>query len=81
MSERSISIENLNSAILTGEIIKQYEDDTPYPSCMLLGMSEQDKYIHIVASVDTKYVYVITAYYPDENEWEADLKSRKGKRL
>jgi hypothetical protein len=43
----------------------------------LLGLSEQNKYAHIVASIDNGYLYVITAYYPDENDWEADLKTRK----
>jgi hypothetical protein len=43
----------------------------------LLGEAEQNKYIHVVASVDISFLYIITAYYPDENEWEVDLKTRK----
>ena len=49
----------------------------PFPSCLLLGKTEQDKYIHAVASVDGEFLYIITAYTPDENEWESDLKTRK----
>jgi hypothetical protein len=78
LAERLITIEDIKYAINTGEIIKQYEDDKPFPSCLLLGLTQHDTYIHVVASVDDSYLYIITAYYPDENDWEADLKTRKG---
>ena len=75
--ERAISVEDIKNGIQSGEIIEQYENDKPFPSCLLLGKTNQDKYIHIVASIDTEFLYIITAYYPDENEWEIDLKTRK----
>jgi hypothetical protein len=78
LAERRITIEDIKRAIKTGEIIKQYEDDKPFPSCLLLGLTQHDTYIHVVASVDDEYLYIITAYYPDEQEWEADWKTRKG---
>ena len=77
LAERGITIDDVQNAILTGEIIKQYEDDKPFPSCLLLGSTEQNKYIHVVVGSDNQFLYVITAYYPDENEWEADFKIRK----
>jgi len=77
LQERAITIEDIKNAIKTGEIIKQYEDDKPFPSCLLLGYSVQNKYIHVVVSIDNGYLYIITAYYPNENEWETDLKTRK----
>ena len=75
--ERNINIENIKNAIMTGEIIEQYENDKPFPSCLLLGTAEQNKYIHVVASIDNEFLYIITAYYPDENKWELDFKIRK----
>ena len=78
--ERSITIADVQNAIRTGETIKQYEDDKPFPSCLLLGKTEQDSFIHVVVSVDAKYLYIITAYYPNENEWESDLKTRKAEK-
>ena len=77
LGERGISINDVQKAIHTGEIIKQYEDDKPFPSCLILGLTEQNKHIHVVASVDNPFLYIITAYFPDENEWEPDLKIRK----
>jgi hypothetical protein len=78
LAERSITIEDVKKAIMTGEIIKQYEDDKPFPSCLLLGLSLQGVAIHVVASTDNGYLYIITAYHPDENDWEMDYKTRKG---
>ncbi len=75
--ERGISVEDIVNAINTGEIIKQYEDDKPLPSCLIIGSSVNNDYIHIVVSNDESYIYLITAYYPDIEEWNNDLKTRK----
>lgn len=32
----------------------------------------------IVLSNDEEYIYLITAYYPDLEQWEDDFKTRKG---
>jgi adenine deaminase len=79
LAERGISKADVQNAIQTGEIIKRYEDDKPFPSCLILGTTEQNCYIHIVASIDSGYLYIITAYHPDKNEWENDFKTRKGR--
>ena len=76
--ERQITVDDIINGIETGEIIKQYEDDKPYPSCLLLGFFVQSKYIHIVVSCDTEFIYLITAYFPNPAIWENDFKRRKG---
>ncbi len=76
--ERKISIDDIVNGINTGEIMKQYEDDKPLPSCLILGFSVKSEYIHIVVSCDTDFIYLITAYFPDPDIWEADFKARKG---
>ena len=81
LQERIITVEDIKNAVQTGEIIKQYENDKPFPSCLLLGCSVQNKYIHVVASINNEYLYIITAYYSDESEWESDLKIRKERQL
>ena len=67
----------MKSAIHTGEIIMQYEDDKPFSSCLILGSTTKDDKVHIVASINDEYLYIITGYYPNENEWNPDLKTRK----
>jgi hypothetical protein len=75
--ERGIAISDIIRCIAEGEIIKQYEDDKPFPSCLILGMSVNDSYIHVVASHDDEWIYLITAYHPDPEVWEPDFKTRK----
>ena len=76
--ERNISIDDIVNGINTGEIVKQYLDDKPLASCLILGFSVKSKYIHIVVSCDTNYIYLITAYFPDPDMWESDLKKERG---
>ena len=75
--ERSISVDDIVKGINTGEIIKQYEDDKPLPSCLILGFSVKSEHIHIVVSCDADFIYLITAYVPDPDTWESDFKTRR----
>ena len=75
--ERKISIQDILQAIKTGKIIKQYEDDKPLASCLLLGITINQKPLHLVISHDEEFIYLITAYYPNPTQWEADWETRK----
>lgn len=77
LEQRNISINDVISCIHRGEIIEQYPDDYPYPSCLILGHSVKQKYIHVVIGINLKTLWIITAYYPDPNKWKQDLKTRK----
>ena len=77
LRERHISIDDFINAIATGEIIEQYPDDYPTPSCLLMGITSSGEPLHIVVGCDGTFIYAITAYYPDPNEWKSDLKTRK----
>ena len=59
LDEREIKIADIVNCIKTGEIIKQYEDDKPLPSCLILGISTKNRYIHIVVSHDDNFIYLI----------------------
>ena len=75
--ERKISIQDILQAIMTGKIIKQYEDDKPFASCLVLGITINQKPLHLVISHDEEFIYLITAYYPNPTQWEADWETRK----
>lgn len=75
--ERGILVGDIIRCIDTGEIIKQYEDDRPLPSCLILGAAIDGEYIHVVVSHDSEWIYLITAYHPDPDVWEPDFKTRK----
>ena len=75
-AERGISIDDIVFTLRTGKIIEQYPDDTPFPSCLILGFSGE-RALHVVASIDEGMVYIITAYAPSPEKWEADFKTRR----
>lgn len=77
LNERNITVDDVMNAIDNGEIIEQYPEDFPFPSCLILGLSINDVYIHIVVSMNDDKIYLITAYVPNTDKWEADLKNRK----
>lgn len=80
LEQRSISIDDVLSVIADGEIIEQYPDDYPYPSCLILGMTVGQIYLHAVVGSDLRTIWIITAYHPDLDKWEQDLRTRKGER-
>mgnify|MGYP003297141827 CR=1 FL=1 len=41
------------------------------------GYTLEDKVIHVVASVDNEFAFIITTYYPDLNYFNEDLKTRR----
>ena len=77
MQERDISRSDVVSCVLRGEIIEDYPTDYPYPSCLFFGHTTQDRVLHAVIGTDETNAFVITAYYPSTDKFEADLRTRK----
>lgn len=75
--QRNITQKDIEETILNGEIIEEYENDYPYPSYLIFGVNYDNKVIHIVCGVNEDELWLVTAYYPDDIEWEKDYKTRK----
>lgn len=75
--QRGISQADVIHAVQSGEIIEQYPDDYPYPSCLLLGADAAGDALHVCCGRGPDELWVITAYHPDTKVWESDLKSRR----
>ena len=74
---RNIKAKDIRTAVATGEIIEQYPCDYPYPSCLILGVTKENRYIHVVMSDEGNASRIITAYFPDPAKWSNDYKTRK----
>ena len=74
--QRGISQADVLRAIQGGEIIEQYPDDYPYPSCLLLGADTAGDPLHLRCRRGPGEMWMITANHPDPDEWDADLKTR-----
>ncbi len=77
IQERGLSRNDVIDCILSGEIIEDYPEDSPHPSCLILGYADSSKAVHSVVGTDGEYIYIITAYIPNTNKFEKDLKTRK----
>jgi len=75
--QRSISAFEEETSISNGAIIENYPDDYPYPSCLLMGKTDDDRVLHIVCAIYDAKLWIITAYEPNLIEWEADYQTRK----
>ena len=76
MAKRNISREDVKLVVGSGEIIEDYPDDYPFPSCLMLGFLDNNP-IHVVCGIGNDELWMITAYYPDESEWLDDNKTRR----
>ncbi|SFH16760.1 protein of unknown function [Algoriphagus hitonicola] len=78
MFKRDISTQMVETILETGEIIKSYPEDKPYPSFLILGFTNE-KPIHLVVAKNSKTLdcVIVTAYIPDLGLWEEDFKEKK----
>jgi hypothetical protein len=77
-AERGIRQNDILEVLLNGECIQEYKDDKPYPSALFYNCIS-NKPLHVVASFDhaQNIAYIITAYEPSLNIFNADYKTRK----
>ena len=75
--QRGIKIRDIRAAVNNGEIIEQYPNDYPYPSCLILGKNAEGKNIHAVLSDEGASSRIITAYFPDVDKWDENFKVRR----
>jgi len=78
MRLRKIAAQDMEEAIYKGTIIEPYPDDPRGASCLILGLTNKGRPLHIVCGrLKDDEILIITAYEPDAEEWEPDWKTRK----
>ncbi|MEA2061968.1 MAG: DUF4258 domain-containing protein [Thermodesulfobacteriota bacterium] len=78
MLEKGISRASVKHIIINGEIIESYSEDKPLPNGLFYG-SWEDMILHVVIAYDaaSQKIFVITAYWPDEEHFESDFRTRR----
>ena len=76
MQERGIEPSDIITCIYDGKIIEQYPEAYPYPACLILGTANNTP-VHVVVGHGSGFIWVITAYIPNETEWINDFTTRK----
>ena len=77
--QRNIRIDDVKAALKTGEIIEQYPNDYPFPSCLVLGNTMAGNALHVVCGSNGMELWLITAYFPNPFEWTYDFRQRRKK--
>jgi len=72
-----ITVAEVKSVIYKGEIIENYPEDKRGHSCLMLGLGEKKRPLHIVCAPKDEYLAIITAYTPDVDAWKNNFKTRK----
>lgn len=78
MFERRIARKDIRQVLSTGEVLREYPEDTPFPSRLILGW-QGDRPLHVVAAEDEESdsLFVITVYEPDTRLWDSEFRRRK----
>jgi hypothetical protein len=74
-----IRVDDVSCVLRTGEIIEDYPEDKPYPSCLVLGRTAGGRPLHVVcapAPTDRRLI-IITVYQPDPTRWDPEFKRRR----
>ena len=73
-----LTFEEIRFSVLHGEMIEEYPDDRPYPSCLVYGRTPRGQPVHSVWAYNegNGWAVVITVYRPDPDRW-IDWRRRK----
>ena len=75
---RFIARATILAAVDTYQLVEAYRDDKYLRSYLVFARHESQAFHVLFASdVESDNVRVVTAYLPDPNEWESDLKARR----
>lgn len=77
MLQRNIARNEVKEALLYGEIIEVYSDDKPFESALFLHVNIKPLHVVVSLDADKNMAYVITAYRPDNENFENDFKTRR----
>ena len=77
--DRMITTSEVRRVIQNGRVIEDYPEDLRGHSCLILGEGEERRPLHIVCSPKPEFLAIITAYLPNEDEWEDNFSKRKPK--
>lgn len=74
---RRISVQEIKDVIQTGQIIEDYPDDKYGPSCLISGVTQMNRRIHVQLSYPSRpIIKIITVYEPDSSRWSHNFTQR-----
>lgn len=72
LAERGINRVEVESVVASGTVIREYPDDQPVPSRLVLGWVN-NRPLHVVYAVNGAEQIIISLYEPDPAIWNEDF--------
>ncbi len=66
-----LTFEEIYFSVMHGEVIEDYPNDQPYPSCLIMGTNFSGEPIHSVWAYNpvNQWTVLITVYRPSSERW------------
>ena len=77
--DKMITTAEVRYVVFNGEIIEDYPEDKRGHSCLIFGIPNSRRPVHVVCAPKEEYLAIITAYIPSLEKWEDDFKTRRKK--
>ena len=69
MVEEAITLDGVYSALLNGKVIENYAEHRRGPCCLIGGMDQSERRVHVVCTTGRSMLVLITAYEPKPPKW------------
>jgi hypothetical protein len=77
MFKRNISLEEVKFILDKGDVIREYQDDKPYPSFLLLAFNDlRPLHLLVAKDIETGNCIMVTVYEPEKSIWSTDFKTK-----
>jgi hypothetical protein len=75
---RQVQVQEVREAIANGQVIEDYPNDKYGPSCLVSGLTQAQRPIHVQCSYPSRALLkIITLYEPDPQRWNSDFTQRR----
>lgn len=77
---RQVQVQEIKEVIANGQVIEDYPNDKYGPSCLISGLTQTRRSIHVQCSYPSRsLVRIITLYQPDPQKWDEDFTQRRNR--
>lgn len=75
---RQIRVQEIREAIANGQVIEDYPEDKYGASCLICGLTQAQRPIHVQCSYPSRsLIKIITVYEPNSQRWNDDFTQRR----
>ena len=77
MAEENIMLDEVLEAIATGQILENYPEHLRGDCCLLNGLTQNGRPLHIVCTTARPILIIITVYEPKPPKWIIPIQRRR----